>query len=47
MRALLQALAELRAGNTSMRNFVVPLAKEAKQKRNEKIKFSSSKFMAQ
>ena len=33
MRALLQALAELRAGNTSMRNFVVPLAKEAKQKK--------------
>ena len=33
MRALLQALAELRAGNTSMRNFVVPLAKEAKRKK--------------
>ena len=33
MRALLQALAELRAGNTSMQNFVVPLAKEAKRKK--------------
>ena len=33
MRALLQALAELRAGNTSMRNLVVPLAQEAKRKR--------------
>ena len=32
MRALLQALAELRAGNTSMRNLVVPLAQEAKRK---------------
>ena len=33
MRALLQALAELRAGNTSMRNFVVALVKEAKRKK--------------
>ena len=33
MRALLQALAELRTGNTSMQNFVVPLAKEAKRKK--------------
>ena len=33
MRALVQALAELRAGNTSMRNLVVPLAQEAKRKR--------------
>ena len=33
MRALLKALAELRAGNTSMRNLVVPLAQEAKRKR--------------
>ena len=33
MRALYQALAELRAGNTSMRNIVVPLAAEAKRKK--------------
>lgn len=33
MRALYTALAELRAGNTSMRNIVVPLAAEAKRKR--------------
>ena len=33
MRALVQALAELRAGNTSMRNLVVALAQEAKRKR--------------
>ena len=32
MRALLVALTEFRAGNTSMRNLVVPLAKEAKRK---------------
>jgi len=28
-----KALAELRAGNTSMRNLVVPLAQEAKRKK--------------
>ena len=33
LRALLQAVAELRAGNESMRNLVVPLAQEAKRKR--------------
>ena len=34
MCALLQALAKLRAGNTAMRKFVVPLAKEAKRKKD-------------
>ena len=33
LRALYQALAELRAGNTSMQNLVVPLAQEAKSKK--------------
>ena len=33
MRALLQAVAELRAGNESIRNLVVPLAQEAERKR--------------
>ena len=33
LRALVKAVAELRAGNTSMRNLVVPLAQEAKRKR--------------
>ena len=33
LRALYQAVAELRAGNTSMRNLVVPLAQEAKSKK--------------
>ena len=33
LRALYQALAELRAGNTSMQNLVVPLAQEAKRKK--------------
>ena len=33
MRELVKALSELRAGNTSMRNLVVPLAQEAKRKR--------------
>ena len=33
LRALLQAVTELRAGNTSMQNLVVPLAKEAKRKK--------------
>ena len=33
LRALVKALAELRAGNTSMRNLVVPLAQEAKRKK--------------
>ena len=33
MRELTKALAELRAGNTSMRNLVVPLAQEARRKR--------------
>ena len=33
MRELKKALAELRAGNTSMRNLVVPLAQEARRKR--------------
>ena len=33
LRALYQAVAELRAGNTSMRNLVVPLAQEAKRKK--------------
>ena len=33
LRALLQAVAELRAGNESMRNLVVPLAQEAKRKK--------------
>jgi len=33
MRKLVKALAELRAGNTSMRNLVVPLAQEAKRKK--------------
>ena len=33
LRALLQAVAELRAGNTSMQNIVVPLAQEAKRKK--------------
>ena len=32
LRELLQALAELRAGNNSMQNIVVPLAREAKRK---------------
>lgn len=32
MRELLKALMELRAGNTSMRNLVVPLAQEARRK---------------
>jgi hypothetical protein len=32
LRELLQALAELRAGNTLMQNIVVPLAREAKHK---------------
>ena len=32
LRALLQTLAELREGNTSMRNLVMPLAQEAKRK---------------
>ena len=31
LRALVKALAEMRAGNSSMRNLVVPLAKEAKR----------------
>ena len=33
LRALLQSLAEMRAGNESMRNLVVPLAQEAKRKK--------------
>ena len=33
LRALVKAVAELRAGNTSMRNLVVPLAQEAKRKK--------------
>ena len=33
LRELVKAVAELRAGNTSMRNIVVPLAQEAKRKR--------------
>ena len=33
LRELLQAVAELRAGNTSMQNIVVPLAHEAKRRR--------------
>ena len=33
MRELKKALAELRAGNTSMRNLVVPLAQEARRKK--------------
>lgn len=33
LRALVKAVAELRAGNTSMQNIVVPLAQEAKRKR--------------
>ena len=33
LRALYQAVAELRAGNTSMQNLVVPLAQEAKRKK--------------
>ena len=33
LRALLQAVAELRAGNDSMRDLVVPLAQEAKRKK--------------
>ena len=33
LRALLQAVTELRAGNTSMQNVVVPLAQEAKRKK--------------
>ena len=33
LRALLQAVTELRAGNTSMQNVVVPFAQEAKRKR--------------
>ena len=33
LRALLRAVAELRAGNTSMQNIVVPLAHEAKRKK--------------
>ena len=33
LRELVKAVAELRAGNTSMRNLVVPLAQEAKRKR--------------
>lgn len=33
MRALLQAVAELRAGNESIRNLVVPLAQEAERKK--------------
>ena len=32
LRALVQALAELRSGNTSMQNLVVPLAHEAQRK---------------
>ena len=32
LRALLQAVAELRAGNESIRNLVVPLAQEAERK---------------
>ena len=32
MRGLVKALEELRAGNTSMRNLVVPLAQEARRK---------------
>ena len=33
MRELVKALSELRAGNTSMRNLVVPLAQEARRKK--------------
>ena len=33
LRALVQAVAELRAGNESMRNLIVPLAQEAKRKK--------------
>lgn len=33
LRALVKAVAELRAGNTSMQNIVVPLAQEAKRKK--------------
>ena len=33
LRELYKAVAELRAGNTSMQNLVVPLAQEAKRKR--------------
>ena len=33
LRALIKAVAELRAGNTSMQNIVVPLAQEAKRKK--------------
>ena len=33
LRALYKAVAELRAGNTSMQNLVVPLAQEAKRKK--------------
>ena len=33
LRALYKAIAELRAGNTSMQNLVVPLAQEAKRKK--------------
>ena len=33
MRELVKALSELRTGNTSMRNLVVPLAQEARRKR--------------
>jgi len=33
LRALYQAVAELRAGNTSMQNLVVPLAQEAQRKK--------------
>ena len=33
LRELVKAVAELRAGNTSMRNLVVPLAQEAKRKK--------------
>ena len=33
LRALLQAVTELRAGNTSMQNMVVPLAQEFKRKK--------------
>ena len=32
LRALLQSVAELRAGNESIRNLVVPLAQEAERK---------------
>ena len=33
LRELVKAVAELRAGNTDMQNYVVPLAQEAKRKR--------------